>query len=539
MKSRAAGQNPLLGAWTTPFEMPPFDKHRDRAFHAGVRQGLCRQPQGDRGHCRRRGGADVRQHHRRPGAARATLLDRASSVFFNLAATDTNEDIQAHRAGAGAALCQARHAHLPGRDAVCPRRCPLQEAQEARAERGAEPRARALSPRLRQVRCRASTPRPRSGMAAIAARMSVLGTTFSQNLLADEQAFVMVLEGEADLAGLPEAVRAAAAQAAKERGHPGKHAITLSRSSIEPFLQYSARRDLREKAFNAWTMRGANGGKTDNRKIVAEILGLRAERAQLLGFKTAADSALEFSMAKTPAAVRKLLMEVWGPARARAGEERDQLQEAARGRRRQLQARRLGLALLRREGAQGRASMSTTARSSPTCSSTTSSPPPSTWRASCSASSFTERKDLPVYHPEVRAFEVKRDGRHVGLFLGDYFARPSKHSGAWMSGWRKQEKLGRRYHAHRRQRHELRQGRAGRADAAQHRRRAHAVPRVRPRPARPALQRHLSRACRAPAWRRISSSCPPSSTSTGCSAGGAEPLRPPLQDAASRCRRRC
>ena len=338
-------------------------------------------------------------------------------------------------------------------------------------------------------------PRAKKRLAAIAARMSVLGTHFSQNLLADEQAFVLVLEGEADLAGLPEAVRAAAAQTASERGHKGKHAITLSRSSVEPFLQYSARRDLREKAFNAWIMRGANGGKTDNRKIVAEILGLRAERARLLGFKTAAEFALEFSMAKTPAAVRKLLMEVWGPARARAGEERAQLQQAARPK------------------------------------AATSSSPPWDWRyyaekvrktafdvddseikpylqldsviaaafdvaGKLFGVSFTERSDLPVYHPEVRTFEVKRDGRHVGLFLGDYFARPSKHSGAWMSGLAQAGEARRQYHAHRRQRDELRQGRAGRADAAQHGRRAHAVPRVRPRPARPAVERHLSRGIR-------------------------------------------
>ena len=142
-------------------------------------------------------------------------------------------------------------------------------------------------------------------------------------MLADEQAFLLVLETEAELAGLPEALRAAAAQTAAERGHKGKHAISLSRSAIEPFLQFSARRDLREQAFKAWRQRGANGGKTDNRKIVAEILALRAERARLLGFKTAADAALEFSMAKTPATVRKLLMEVWTPARkARAAEER-------------------------------------------------------------------------------------------------------------------------------------------------------------------------------------------------------------------------
>ena len=137
-------------------------------------------------------------------------------------------------------------------------------------------------------------------------------------MLADEQDFLLVLETEAELAGLPEALRAAAAQTASERGHKGKHAISLSRSSVEPFLQFSARRDLREQAFEAWRQRGANGGKTDNRKIIAEILELRGERAHLLGFKTPADAALEFTMAKTPANVRRLLMDVWKPAKARA-----------------------------------------------------------------------------------------------------------------------------------------------------------------------------------------------------------------------------
>src|SRR5262249_7875586 len=133
---------------------------------------------------------------------------------------------------------------------------------------------------------------------------------------------------EADLAGLPAAVRAAAAQAARERGLFGKHVITLARSSIEPFLQYAARRDLREKAFRAWMMRGANGGDNDNRQLVVEILALRAERARLLGFRSAAASALDFSMAKTPQAVRRLLEAVWGPARARANDEREALQRA-------------------------------------------------------------------------------------------------------------------------------------------------------------------------------------------------------------------
>jgi peptidyl-dipeptidase Dcp len=278
-------------------------------------------------------------------------------------------------------------------------------------------------------------------LAAIAEEAATLGTRFSQNLLADEQDFLLVLEGEEDLAGLPEALRAAAAQMATERGHPGKHAITLSRSSVEPFLKFSARRDLREKAFKAWIKRGANGGATDNRGIVADILKLRAERAHLLGFRTPADSALEFSMAKTPANVKKLLADVWGPARARALEERAALQDAvlAEGGNFKLEAwdwRYYAEKVRKSRFDLDEAEIK-----------------PYLQLDSIIAAAFdvagklfgvtlTERSDLPVYHPEVRCFEVMKDGRHVGLFLGDYYARPSKRSGAWMSGWRGQRKLG-------------------------------------------------------------------------------------------------
>jgi len=432
------GDNPLLMPWTTPFEMPPFDRIAIAHFVPAFDRSFAID---------RKEIAAIASAKAAPTFANTIdalersgdALDRISSVFFNLAATDTNPDIQAIERALAPRF--AKHsmrvyqdATLFARvDALFKKRKKLKLSQEQ--ERVLERYHRAF------VKAGAGLePKAKKRMAAIAQRMSVLGTRFSQNLLADEQAFVMVLESESDLAGLPEAVRAAAAQTAKDHGHSGKHAITLARSSVEPFLQYSARRDLREKAFKAWTMRGANGGKTDNRKIVAEILGLRAERARLLGFRTAADSALEFSMAKTPRAVRKLLMEVWSPARARAGEERDQLQEAVRA-----------------EGGNFKLA-------------------PWDWRyyaekvrkakfdvddgeikpylqldnviaaafdvaAKLFGVTIAERKDLPVYHPDVRAFEVKRDGRHVGLFLGDYFARPSKHSGAWMSGWRKQERL--------------------------------------------------------------------------------------------------
>ena len=172
----------------------------------------------------------------------------------------------------------------------------------------------------------------KSRLAAITERLASLGTQFSQNVLADEKSYRLVLEGEADLAGLPPFLRESAARAADDAGMPGKHVITLSRSSIEPFLQFSQRRDLREQAFRAWTSRGDTGGSTDNKAIIAEMIALRAERAKLLGYETFADFKLADTMARTPNAVLGLLNAVWEPALSRAMVERDDLQAFAQGR---------------------------------------------------------------------------------------------------------------------------------------------------------------------------------------------------------------
>ena len=160
----------------------------------------------------------------------------------------------------------------------------------------------------------------------IAERLASLGTRFGQNVLADEQSYVMPL-AEDELAGLPDFARAAARGAAQERGLKGEYAVTLSRSSVEPFLQFSSRRELREKAFRAWIARGDNGSATDNKPVIAEMTALRDERARLLGYPSFADYKLDDTMAKTPAAVTGLLDAVWGPARRRVTQERDALQE--------------------------------------------------------------------------------------------------------------------------------------------------------------------------------------------------------------------
>ncbi len=260
-------------------------------------------------------------------------------------------------------------------------------------------------------------------------------------MLADEQGYTLVLDDEDELAGLPDFVRAAARAAAEERGLAGKHVITLSRSSVEPFLQFSARRDLREKIFRAWIARGAGGGATDNKAIIAEMVALRAERARLLGYASFAHYRLDDAMAKTPEAVRSLLDRVWLPARRHALADRDAMQ-----------------ALVQAEGGNftlapwdWRYYAEKLRKARCDIDETTVKPYFQLERIIAAAFytanrlfglSFERREGIPVWHPDVRVWEVRdAGGRHRGLFFGDYFARTSKHSGAWMTTLRDQEKL--------------------------------------------------------------------------------------------------
>jgi peptidyl-dipeptidase Dcp len=435
----APSSNPLLAPWTTPHEMPPFDQIRpehflpafNRAFAANIKEieaiaaSRAKPTFGNTIEALERAGR---------------TLDRAATVFYNLAGADTNEAIQAIERKIAPRF--AKHGMRIYQDARLFKRVDALMKQKDGLGLSEE-QARVLERYHRGfVRAGAGlAPKARARMAAIAERLATLGTKFNQNVLADEQAYLLVLETEDELAGLPEALRAAAAQTAAERGHKGKYAISLARSSIEPFLQFSARRDLREQAYSAWRQRGAGGGKTDNRRIIAEVLALRAERAQLLGFETSADAALEFTMAKTPRNVRKLLMDVWKPAKERAAAERADLDTAvlAEGGNFEVAgwdwryyAEKVRKAKFDVDEGDVKPYL----------------PLDGVIAAAFDCAnrlfgvSFNERKDLPVYHPEVRCFEVTAaDGRHIGLFLGDYFARPSKRSGAWMSGWRKAHKL--------------------------------------------------------------------------------------------------
>jgi peptidyl-dipeptidase Dcp len=431
--------NPLLRPWTAPFEAPPFPElapeHYRPAFDAALAE--------------HRAEIDAIAGNPAPPSFDNTIdalevagqtLRKVSAVFFNICGTDGNDATEAIEREIAPVLARHRTAIM------------LNEALFRRVD---DLHKRSDTLGLSDEQCRVldrhhiAFRRAGAGLdaaskrrlAEIVERLASLGTAFSQAVLADERAFMLVLEGEDDLAGLPNFLRSAAKQAAEERGHPGKYVITLGRSSIEPFQQFSARRDLREKAYKAWIARGENGGASDTTAIIGEMLRLRSERAKLLGFPTFAHFRLDDSMAKTPDAVQDLLNTVWPPARRRALAERDALQELADADGGgftlaawdwRYYAEKLRKARYDLDAAEIKpylqldkiidAAFDTARR--------------------LFGLTFRPRDDVPLYHPDVRAWEVRdRDGRHVGLFLGDYFARPSKRSGAWMSGFRMQEKL--------------------------------------------------------------------------------------------------
>jgi peptidyl-dipeptidase Dcp len=436
---RRAAPNPLVEPWTTPFAMPPFDRIRAEHFLPAFETAF----------------ADNMAEIEAIGAAKAkptfvnTIealeragrgLERIGGVFFRLARTDADEAIRAIEREVAPAY--AKHSMRIYQNAGLFRR--VDALMRSKADLGlSEEQARVLERYHRGfVRAGAALgAKARRRLAAIAERLAALSTAFNQNVLADEQGFVLLLEGESDLAGLPEAVRAAAAQTAAERGHEGKHAVTLARSSIEPFLQFSARRDLREQAYRAWRQRGASGGASDNRAIVSEILKLRAERARVLGFASPAELALEFSMARTPANVRRLLMEVWTPARARAAAEREELQRAVRAEGGNFEVAGADWRYYAEKVRKARFDVDE-AEVKPYLQLDDVIAAAFDVAQRLFGVSFRERTDLPVYHPEVRSFEVlAADGRHLGLFLGDYFARPSKSSGAWKASFRDQHRL--------------------------------------------------------------------------------------------------
>ena len=426
--------NPLLTEWETPFGLAPFDAIADADFAPALDAALAEA---------RAEVAAIAGNPETPTFANTIealefsgrALDRVLSVFFTVAGADSNPALQELQRDFAPKLA-AWSSELYGDKTLFAR---IEALWQARDTPGLSPEEARLLLLTRRAFVRAGAAldgEAEARMRAIMARLAELGTAFTQNLLADEAGWRMEL-GEGDLDGLPDFVVANARAAGHEAGLDGP-VITLSRSLIVPFLQFSSRRDLRRRAYQAWAARGAGGGETDNRAIAAETLALREERAALLGYDSFAAYKLETQMAGTPDAVRDLLMEVWEPARAQAARDAEVL-----------------TAMMREDGINGDLE-------------------PWDWRYYAEKRRQAEHEldeaavkpylsldamiaaafdcahrlfglefrplDVALYHPDCRAWEVTREGRHVAVFIGDYFARASKRSGAWCSAMRGQAK---------------------------------------------------------------------------------------------------
>ena len=428
--------NALLAPWTGAFGLPPFAAIRDEDFAPAFDAALTDA---------RANIAAIADNPEPPTFANTieamelaeALLDRVSGLFYNLAGADANDTREALMRDLAPKM-SAFSSEITNNKTLSGRIETLWQSRQSLDLTLEQARVLDL---YRQMFVRSGAllqGEAADRLTAVKARLAVLGTQFSQNLLAEERSWFMPLS-EADLEGLPDFVVTAARAAGAEKDQPGP-VVTLSRSLIVPFLQFSPRRALRQKAYEAWVARGANGNAHDNRAIAAEILSLREERAKLLGYHSFADFKLEPEMAKTPEAVRSLLMRVWEPARAKA------LSDAA-----------VLEAMLQADGIPGPLE-------------------PWDWRYYSEKRRLAEHDldeaalkpylsldamlaaqfdcanrlfglefraiDGPFYHPDVRGWDVTRDGAHVAVFLGDYFARGSKRSGAWCSAMRSQRKLG-------------------------------------------------------------------------------------------------
>ena len=427
--------NPLLSDWDTPFDLPPFDAISDDDFAPALDAAL-EAAKANINAITATTDAPTFTNTIEALEVSEALLGRVLGTFYAVAGADSNPEREALQRDFAPKL-SAYGSWMSSNQPLFSRIETLWDQRDTLDLTPEQSRVLMLT-RRGFVRSGALL----QGDAAdrlrdVKSRLSVIGTDFVQNLLADEREWFMPLDADG-LAGLPDFVVATARAAGKEKDAGGP-VLTLSRSLIVPFLQFSDRRDLRQKAYEAWTARGANGGKTDNRAIAAETLKLRADRAQLLGYETFADYKLETEMAGTPAAVRDLLMQVWEPAKESALADAKQLERMlhADGWDGPLEAwdwryysekQRKKLHDLDEAELKPYLQLDRMIEAAFACSNR------------LFGLTF-EEIDAPKYHADVRLWDVTRNGKHVAVFIGDYFARGSKRSGAWCSAMRSQQKL--------------------------------------------------------------------------------------------------
>ena len=426
--------NPFFEIWSTPYGVPPFDAIETAHFRPAYARALG-EHNSEIVRIAEQGDPPTFENTIVALENAGKLLRQVEMIFGQLTSADTNDELQAVEREVVPLV--TRHWTAIYLNAKLFAR--IDDLYQRRDTLGLDAESLRVLERyhLDFVRTGARlTDSERERFAAIMERLATLGTNFGQNVLADEANVVFALT-EAEIDGLPAFARAAAAETARDRKLNAPYAATTSRSSVEPILHFATDRNVREKVFRAFVNRGHNGNANDNRKVIAEMATLRAELAQLLGYDSYAAYKLDDSMAKTPAAAQKLLEDVWAPGRRRAEEDRDALQALMGAGKLEAWDWRYYAEKLRMERYDFDenelkpyleldkvidAAFYTAQR--------------------LFGVGFRELDDIPVYHPDVRVWAVEREGRVIGLFYGDFFARPSKRSGAWMTSFRDQQKLG-------------------------------------------------------------------------------------------------
>lgn len=435
-KQASNAANPLLAAYDTPFNVPPFDKIKDEHFRPAYDEAL-KQHNVEIDSIVNNSEAPSFENTIVALEEAGSLLNNISRVFFNMNSANTNDTIQAIAKDLAPVL--SAHSDNIRLNAQLFERVKAVYEQRAALSLDAEDSKLLEETYKSFVRAGANlSDEDKEKLKKINAELSVLTTQFGQNLLAETNAYELVVDNEADLAGLPEALKATAADVAKAKGHEGKWVFTLQNPSLMPFLQYAENRELRRQMWDAYQMRGNNGNANDNKETLLKTANLRLEKAKLLGYPSHAAYVLEEAMALNPNNVYDLLNKLWTPALAKAKIEAADIQkeidaeggdfsvqpydwryyaEKIRVKRFALNEEEIkpyfSLASVR-EGAFDVANK--------------------LWGLT-----FVALNNIPVYHEEVEVYEVKdKDGSHLGLLYADFFPRESKRGGAWMTSFRSQ-----------------------------------------------------------------------------------------------------
>jgi peptidyl-dipeptidase Dcp len=428
-QAQPAADNPLLQQWSTPFQVPPYNLIKPEHFLPAIKEGIAQN----------RREVDAIVNSPQPPTFANTiealeqtgdLLSKVQGALGGLLSAETNPQLQAVNREATPLLSTLRD-EVRLNEKLFQR---IKAVYDQRATLKLTPLQAKLVEEVYKGYVRAGAnldPARKEQLKKINAEMSMATLKFGDNQLHDTNAYKLVIENQDDLKGLPPSVVASGAEAAKAASLPGKWMYTLQAPSIWPFLQYADNRDLRRQILDAYTTRGNHGDEWDNKKVLARIASLRVERAQLMGYKTYADYVLEENMSKTPAGVYKLLNQLWTPARTVALKEAADMQamidkaggsfkleagdwryytEKVRKARFDLDEQALRPYFKLDNVVQGAFAVAT----------------------KLYGITFTPLKDVPVYHPDVKAYEVKDvNGDHLAVFLTDYHPRPGKRTGAW------------------------------------------------------------------------------------------------------------